>query len=391
MISMTEPAGLSDQALLDELDASARRERSALPHFLACLAEVERRRLHVGLGHHNLFEYCVLRLRFSEGAAMQRVCAARAAAKHPEVYARLRDGDLNLSGVARLFPYLNSANAASVLARASGKRQREIEDLIAELASVRIAAKAEEIETPEPDESDQNEFSFARTYSEPPPVAPIPESPSTAPAADVPALDINEPQAPEEPLECERPCIATQSPATVPEAPATLPTEANLCPATMMRSSGLSNRRDIIRLDAPGVLKVVFWASPDFRGKLEIIRRLVGRTDGRIQSILERVFAAYRNSRAGGPRRSRSGRRTRRITQCVKDFVWRRDDGRCSFTGPDGVRCTAIKNLEYDHIRPWALGGSSDDPANIRLLCRAHNQHAARKIFGDRVPAARAT
>lgn len=157
-----------------------------------------------------------------------------------------------------------------------------------------------------------------------------------------------------------------------------------------MRADALSSRRDVIRLDAPGVLKVVLWASPDFREKLEIIRRLVGRTDGRLESILEIVFDAYRRERVGGPRRSRSGRRTRRITKGVKDFVWGRDEGRCAFAAPDGMRCSATKNLEFDHIRPWALGGSSDDPANIRLLCRAHNQHAARKIFGDRVPAARA-
>jgi len=41
--------------------------------------------------------------------------------------------------------------------------------------------------------------------------------------------------------------------------------------------------------------------------------------------------------------------------------------------------------LEYDHIRPLSLGGRSDDPANVRLLCRAHNALEARRILGDDV------
>jgi len=33
------------------------------------------------------------------------------------------------------------------------------------------------------------------------------------------------------------------------------------------------------------------------------------------------------------------------------------------------------------YIKPLAYGGTSD-AANLRLLCRAHNLHAARKVFG---------
>jgi 5-methylcytosine-specific restriction endonuclease McrA len=37
--------------------------------------------------------------------------------------------------------------------------------------------------------------------------------------------------------------------------------------------------------------------------------------------------------------------------------------------------------LEFDHIDPVACGGESTK-ANLRLLCRAHNQHAAERAFG---------
>ena len=69
---------------------------------------------------------------------------------------------------------------------------------------------------------------------------------------------------------------------------------------------------------------------------------------------------------------------SRRIPEWVKDLVTRRDGGRCAFTAEDGRRCEARAWLEFDHVRPFAKGGRSDDPRNVRLLCRAHNQHERR-------------
>lgn len=73
---------------------------------------------------------------------------------------------------------------------------------------------------------------------------------------------------------------------------------------------------------------------------------------------------------------------TRRVPKWVEDHVWRRDNGRCAFVGADGLRCGETAWLELDHVTPWALGGRSDDPINIRLLCRAHNQAEAKRVFG---------
>ena len=66
----------------------------------------------------------------------------------------------------------------------------------------------------------------------------------------------------------------------------------------------------------------------------------------------------------------------------MADIVWRRDGGRCAYLGPDGHRCGETAWLELDHIIPWARGGRSDEPGNIRLLCRAHNQSEAARLFG---------
>jgi len=64
----------------------------------------------------------------------------------------------------------------------------------------------------------------------------------------------------------------------------------------------------------------------------------------------------------------------RYIPRVMKHSVWQRDGGKC--TG-----CGTRKHLNYDHIKPVALGGSSSVD-NLRLLCFQCNQRASTKTFG---------
>jgi hypothetical protein len=57
---------------------------------------------------------------------------------------------------------------------------------------------------------------------------------------------------------------------------------------------------------------------------------------------------------------------TRLIPTLVKLEVWKRDKGIC-------VKCGSNNNLHFDHIIPYAKGGSSLVAANIQLLCARHN------------------
>lgn len=54
------------------------------------------------------------------------------------------------------------------------------------------------------------------------------------------------------------------------------------------------------------------------------------------------------------------------IADEIKMFVWQRDGGRC-------VRCGSNQNLEFDHIIPVAMGGSSTS-RNLQLLCAGCNR-----------------
>ena len=55
--------------------------------------------------------------------------------------------------------------------------------------------------------------------------------------------------------------------------------------------------------------------------------------------------------------------------------------GRCSFTNEEGQRCSETGNLEFDHVDGFARA-PVHRADRIRLLCHAHNQHAAERMYG---------
>lgn len=78
----------------------------------------------------------------------------------------------------------------------------------------------------------------------------------------------------------------------------------------------------------------------------------------------------------GTPKLANEG--TRHIPAALRRQVWREAHGRCTHQR-EGVRCPSRFALQVDHIQPYALGGSSTDARNLRLLCRQHNLRRALK------------
>lgn len=73
-------------------------------------------------------------------------------------------------------------------------------------------------------------------------------------------------------------------------------------------------------------------------------------------------------------RKSKPSKHQRHISASVKKKVYARARYRCEHPGRD-----EINYLEFDDIRPIALGGQSSFE-NIRLVCRAHNQLYAKTL-----------
>ena len=89
--------------------------------------ELDVRRLYLGEGYSSLFAYCTQVLHLAEGAAYNRIEAARAARRFPAIVTALEEGTVTLTAVRLLAPHLTEDNHRDVLASARHKGKREVE------------------------------------------------------------------------------------------------------------------------------------------------------------------------------------------------------------------------------------------------------------------------
>ena len=127
----TNLSQLTDDTLLAETARAADTERRATAELLTLLTEVERRSLHLSLGHSSMFAFCTRVLRLSEQAAFRRITAARAARRFPAILTRLADGALSLTSVGLLAPHLTDETVEMMPEAASHKSTRDVERFIA--------------------------------------------------------------------------------------------------------------------------------------------------------------------------------------------------------------------------------------------------------------------
>ena len=91
--------------------------------------------------------------------------------------------------------------------------------------------------------------------------------------------------------------------------------------------------------------------------------------------------ALKESSPAGISRGANPEPRSRHIPAAVRDNVFVRDKGRCTYVSSNGKHCGSTQALQIDHIKPFTRGGSNS-VSNLRLLCAKHNRLAAQEVFG---------
>jgi hypothetical protein len=104
----------------------------------------------------------------------------------------------------------------------------------------------------------------------------------------------------------------------------------------------------------------VYWESEDLDAD-EVYALLVSKQQ-RERGRIERAKAMV----AMGMQPQDQAQRRDVIPDDVKQLVWLRDGGRCR-------HCGAQTELQYDHIIPVAMGGSSN-PENLQILCGPCNR-----------------
>ena len=97
---MCRDTNISDQELVNNVIELVSKERKATIELLYSLGELDSRAIYRELGYSSLFDFCLRRLRLSEGSAYRRIAAARALKKDPEVARHLLSGELSLCGLA---------------------------------------------------------------------------------------------------------------------------------------------------------------------------------------------------------------------------------------------------------------------------------------------------
>lgn len=169
---------------------------------------------------------------------------------------------------------------------------------------------------------------------------------------------------------------------------------APLCPAPVKRDRVRSitvSMPDENGKDLPAANKRVefsFQGSPELRDAIERAKELLSNKYpfGGMCDVLSEVVQDY--LRRHDPQRAlefgviaRAKGRTS-IPAAARRAVWSRDGGRCSYVGPDGIRCGSRRMIEIDHRKPRASGGT-DRIENLRLLCRPHNDSERRRLLGE--------
>jgi 5-methylcytosine-specific restriction endonuclease McrA len=408
---------LPDEELLAGLSRALGSSRGWTALVLAHLAEVEERRLHLIAGHGSMFAYCTVRLGMSEDEACRRIEVARLARRHPILYEKLASGDVSLSVAALLKHHLTGGNHAELLAAVAGKTVAQAREVLAAWfpqpdvrASIRKLPQRPGVGA---DVSHASEVPVRR--SEPATVDPIDsEGTATAFAAATAAAAVQA-----------APAVAALA-ETPPAARAVAkPTAGPVAPRS---------QAPIIEPLSPDRYKIVFTADTELKRKLELAADLLRHAvpsgdlativsrglDLLLEETLRRRFAKptrARKAAAASQRHAPSSAKRDVVPECagtragtstgegdssasphessdtaapsqsrhlpsaVRRAVLERDGLRCTWQGPDGRCCESRAWLEHDHVHPRGRGGT-DEPANIRLRCRAHNQLSAEQTYG---------
>jgi|SRR5438128_2412648 len=111
-----------------------RRSHGVEAALLVHLGEIDERKLYLDWAFSSMFAFCVGELGFSEDVACNRINLARAARGMPVILEAVRSGQVHLAGLRLLAPHLTAENQDRVLAEATGKSKREIEELVARLS-----------------------------------------------------------------------------------------------------------------------------------------------------------------------------------------------------------------------------------------------------------------
>jgi 5-methylcytosine-specific restriction endonuclease McrA len=291
-----QQTSLSDEELVSRIASLCLEGRRLVARLIVHLIEVEDRALDKKSACSSMWDFCTARLKMSEGEASRRLNAARLVRKFPSVLGRIERGEVHLSALRQLRPYLDEENVDAVLDEAKGKTRSQLDEMIARR--------------------------FPRPNAE----------------------------------TVEIPIMASMTAATAGATPPPPPPPALACPA---RIEPLSATGVLVQMtltaegyaDLKRAKELLGHCIPD-GNTVKVIERAL-RT---LVEDLERVRRAKTSRPQASGRPSKPGY----IPAATRREVFSRDGERCTYVDSEGRRCECRTRVELDHIQPRALGGGDD-------------------------------
>ncbi len=401
------------------------------------LGELDRRQIYREQAVASAFEFCVLRLGYSEDVAFKRVGAARLMRQFPLIYALLVAGRIHLTALMLLKPHLTEENHEEWLLLACEKSKRQVEKLVAARCprpdvptSIRKlpAAKQSPLETTPADLDGMECASAPASRSttqamatqamaaqlgnatastlEPAAARVVPLSSKTyrvtftagerlkqkldrasellshcIPPSDLPALVE---RALDQLLEREEKRRYGARPQSIPQ---------SVEPAFRVKSSQdvRTSNPESVELAAAGQHESCqgvhskpnetqdpdpgLALDPGLAFDPDPARIGHGSSNAAaLASVKQTCTATQRATMVKSKRR-------RCVPAAVRRAVFERDDAQCTFIDQQGRRCGQRHFLEFDHIDAHALGGN-ETVTNLRIRCAMHNALEAERLFG---------
>jgi len=319
---------LSDQDLHNRMLVTSQKERELTMQMISMIEEAGRRKFFLDFGFGTLFDYLTHGLKYSAGAAMRRIAAAKIVRELPEVKERILEGSLSLSNLSQAEQFfrneakysqgLNAEAKREVLNQMENTSTREAEKILIALSSVPEQLKEDKLKPLTPE---LTQITFKANVE------------FMAQLEEVKGL------------------LAHQMPdATLTEI---------MAEVMSLAVAGLRKRK----------FKVTDSEEPP----------VVSHDSESIESAKDLAIV----SGAGNEQKASGSQNSRYIPASIRGEVFLRDQGRCVVVNPKtGKTCGSRFKLEFDHFPlPWAMGGSSI-ASNLRLACASCNRLHAVHRYG---------
>lgn len=314
-------------------------ERELLTEILHHLREVEHRRLFSKFGMSSLFDYAIKRLGYSEDQAFRRISAMRLLKELPALETKIETGALTLTHLAKAQTLFRQEKKAGV--------NRSIEQKLSVLTKIENQSKrtAEKILE---QESPLTNFNLELQSNS--------------------GLNSN--------------LSSHSNPSFYSKAPLRLEQFGEVLQRKLKRILDLqaqkmpsANLEKVI--DEMADLALEKW-DPILKAERSVKRKQNARRSAERsqktpteRSEKERVSVTQNDAVIPAPVKVKF---SRYIPAAVRHFVFMRDRGQCQ-------NCRSSRLVQVDHIIAFAKGGTNE-PENLRLLCRACNQRRAIDVFG---------